>query len=203
MMPTPSARSWRMMANSCSRLVGGQRRRRLVHHDDARAMTDSACAISTICRCPTVSVADRAWWARSRARPAPAAWPSLRTSRRASGGASQLRVGSLPEKDVGGDVQVGRQHQLLVNESDAAACARRPRRRRSTGCPAIRISPPSGGWTPPRIFISVLLPAPFSPISASTSPGRASSDTFDERGDAGEALADAAHDQEVGRAPGA
>ena len=47
----------------------------------------------------------------------------------------------------------------------------------TTGFPSIRISPESGGWTPPRIFMSVLLPAPFSPISASTSPPRAKSDT--------------------------
>ena len=33
------------------------------------------------------------------------------------------------------------------------------------------ISPPSGGCAPARIFIRVLLPAPFSPTSAWTSPG--------------------------------
>ena len=36
--------------------------------------------------------------------------------------------------------------------------------------PPMRIVPLSGATTPPRIFISVDLPAPFSPISASTSP---------------------------------
>src|ERR1700722_9979123 len=39
-----------------------------------------------------------------------------------------------------------------------------------TGRPSRRISPASGRSTPPRIFINVLLPAPFSPISACTSP---------------------------------
>src|SRR5689334_8773158 len=47
----------------------------------------------------------------------------------------------------------------------------------TTGWPSMLISPSSGGCTPPRIFISVLLPAPFSPISASTSPARSESET--------------------------
>ena len=36
--------------------------------------------------------------------------------------------------------------------------------------PSIRNSPESAGWTPASIFIKVLLPAPFSPISERTSP---------------------------------
>src|SRR5258705_5843987 len=36
------------------------------------------------------------------------------------------------------------------------------------------LPPGSGAYTPVRIFISVLLPAPFSPASASTSPRRTS-----------------------------
>src|ERR1017187_10355324 len=39
-----------------------------------------------------------------------------------------------------------------------------------TGRPSNQISPASAWWTPPRIFISVDLPAPFSPMSATTSP---------------------------------
>jgi len=38
--------------------------------------------------------------------------------------------------------------------------------RRVTGCPWKKISPASAVYTPERIFISVLLPAPFSPITA-------------------------------------
>src|SRR5581483_7189742 len=45
-----------------------------------------------------------------------------------------------------------------------------PTERTVTRAPSMRISPPSGWCTPPRIFISVLLPAPFSPIRATTSP---------------------------------
>ena len=36
--------------------------------------------------------------------------------------------------------------------------------------PSMRMLPALGAATPPRIFISVDLPAPFSPISPSTSP---------------------------------
>src|ERR1700721_35223 len=44
--------------------------------------------------------------------------------------------------------------------------------RRWTGFPSIRISPESAWYAPARIFISVLLPAPFSPMKACTSPGQ-------------------------------
>src|SRR4051812_12793429 len=47
----------------------------------------------------------------------------------------------------------------------------------TTGWPLISSSPSSGEYAPPRIFINVLLPAPFSPISASTSPAFDSNDT--------------------------
>jgi trimeric autotransporter adhesin len=40
--------------------------------------------------------------------------------------------------------------------------------------PSISISPMSGAWTPVRIFTSVLLPEPFSPTIAWTSPGSSS-----------------------------
>src|SRR5881394_1069553 len=44
--------------------------------------------------------------------------------------------------------------------------------------PASRISPSSGSWTPARSFISVDLPAPFSPTTAWTSPQRISKLTW-------------------------
>src|SRR5947209_10362789 len=43
--------------------------------------------------------------------------------------------------------------------------------RSSTTSPPTFITPASGWWIPARIFTSVLLPAPFSPTSACTSPG--------------------------------
>src|SRR5580704_6017924 len=44
--------------------------------------------------------------------------------------------------------------------------------RRWTGFPSKRISPESAWYAPARIFMSVLLPAPFSPMKACTSPGQ-------------------------------
>jgi hypothetical protein len=43
--------------------------------------------------------------------------------------------------------------------------------RSKTGRPLTNKEPVSGEWTPARIFMSVLLPAPFSPTTESTSPG--------------------------------
>ncbi len=43
---------------------------------------------------------------------------------------------------------------------------------RVTGSPLTRISPPSGRIAPDSTFTSVLLPAPLSPMSATTSPGK-------------------------------
>ena len=67
--------------------------------------------------------------------------------------------------------------------------------RMTTGRPLMRISPSSGWWTPPRIFIRVLLPAPFSPIRATTSPRADFQADVLEGLDAGEALGDALHRQ--------
>src|ERR1700679_3568348 len=44
----------------------------------------------------------------------------------------------------------------------------------AAGISSIRIAPPSMATTPPRMFISVLLPAPMAPISAIASPRKAS-----------------------------
>src|SRR5919112_5419894 len=44
--------------------------------------------------------------------------------------------------------------------------------------PSIRSSPPSGSTAPVMILISVDLPAPFSPMSACTSPARSSSEAL-------------------------
>ena len=58
--------------------------------------------------------------------------------------------------------------------------------RNATGLPSIRISPSLGGNSPASTFISVDLPAPFSPTTACTSPRRKSHGHAVERDDAGE-----------------
>ena len=55
----------------------------------------------------------------------------------------------------------------------------------------MRIVPALGATTPPRIFISVDLPAPFSPTRPITSPRRDAQADAVERDDAGIGLADA------------
>src|SRR5580704_17553184 len=50
--------------------------------------------------------------------------------------------------------------------------------RRWTGFPSRRISPESAWYAPARIFMSVLFPAPFSPMKACTSPGQMLRFTF-------------------------
>ena len=82
-----------------------------------------------------------------------------------------------PEKQVLGDGQVLGEKDLLVDEHDAP-CARprpgprtRPAHRRKTGRPCV------GGRWPERMRMSVDLPAPFSPITAWTSPASSASDT--------------------------
>jgi hypothetical protein len=70
------------------------------------------------------------------------------------------------EEDVGGDVEVVEQVELLVDERDA-------------GCDGVGDAPALGAMTPPRTFISVDLPAPFSPMSPRTSPGATERLTFE------------------------
>src|SRR5262245_46174534 len=57
-----------------------------------------------------------------------------------------------------------------------AACASRAERKRLS-CPSRRKRPENSGCTPAMIFISVLLPAPFSPTRPWISPGRSAKST--------------------------
>ena len=86
---------------------------------------------------------------------------------------SDIRLAAaLPaEQQVRRDVQVVAERQVLPDHR------RRPPGRRRPGCgltgrPASRISPAVGAMSPAMQRTSVVLPAPFSPASATTSPGR-------------------------------
>ena len=75
--------------------------------------------------------------------------------------------------------------------------ARRAGWRSCNGWPSNSSSPSSGGNTPEMILISVDLPAPLSPASATTSPGRSGEiDTLFQRMHAAEALGDVARFQQ-------
>ena len=72
--------------------------------------------------------------------------------------------------------KVGRQGDLLVDHGDAPLAGVRRSAR------PVRLAfqlhrPRIGSWAPLRIFMSVLFPAPFSPIRAWTSPAATSSET--------------------------
>ena len=104
------------------------------------------------------------------------------------------------DEDVLGDRQVGHQVEFLVDDADAQLL----RRARDVGISTVSPSNADrrrrpAGRSPARIFISVDLPAPFSPTSAWTSPA-ADRTRVVEGVDAGERLADPVHlDEQVGR----
>ena len=73
--------------------------------------------------------------------------------------------GLAAHEDVLRHRHVRAERQFLVNERDAVT-ARVERRRRPVRRPSIWMVPASGGSAPASTFMSVLLPAPFSPMSA-------------------------------------
>ena len=82
----------------------------------------------------------------------------------------------LRHEDVLGHRDVGAEEDLLVDEADAESVGGAGEAI-STGTPFRRISPLSGRRIPSMMFISVDLPAPFSPAMAWTSPRRSSKST--------------------------
>ena len=96
---------------------------------------------------------------------------SARVWRSSSAKSTPVRGADLAaHEDVVADAQVRREAELLVDDRDAAVARLRRWRRSSTGSPSRTISPEVGRSTPERIFISVDLPAPFSPNSVVTLP---------------------------------
>ncbi len=69
----------------------------------------------------------------------------------------------LRQRDVLLDAQIGKKRQVLINRLDAG-CQAPIGVSPSTFLPLIASSPPSAGWAPEMILMSVLLPHPFSPM---------------------------------------
>ena len=131
-----------------------------------RAFTDSALAISTSCWCPMVSVPTSAAGSTS----SPTAWRNSRALRCCRAlSISPKRRCSRPRKMFAATSRLSARFSSWWMSAMPCASASWTVRI-STARPSIRTSPESGRCTPARIFISVLLPAPFSPITASTSP---------------------------------
>ena len=138
-----------------------------------RALSDSALAISTSC----IWASDRSATGVSGAKSAPS-WSSSgcarrrERSRRRPAAAKPAVQRLAADEDIGGDVEIVEEVEFLVDEGDAGAhrSADGERARRSIAVELDRAA--IGATTPPRIFISVDLPAPFSPTRPMTSPGR-------------------------------
>ena len=105
-------------------------------------------------------------------------------------GAAARRL--APEEDVAGDVQRVDQLELLVDDGDAepGGIGRSVQRH---GRAVERISPESARWMPARIFISVDLPAPFSPDERHDLAGRDLEVHAIERDHPGKSLGDRRH----------
>ena len=104
--------------------------------------------------------------------------------------AAVLRLAA--DRQVLGHGQRREQHEVLVDHRDAQPVGGLDVADGDRAGPATAMLPASGCWTPARICMSVVLPAPFSPTTAWTSP-RAKVDVHAaERDDAVEALDDAA-----------
>src|SRR4029079_15759121 len=67
--------------------------------------------------------------------------------------------------------------EVIWNERASPRCARRSTAKRVTSSPANTMRPASGASSPEIWLISVVLPAPFGPITACSSPGITSSVT--------------------------
>ena len=172
-------------------LAGGERGRRLVEDDDARL---GAQRLRDLDQLPLAlaeggSAACRAG-VEARRRPAARA-PGRATLRRSMNGRPRTSFGKPPMKRFSSTVRLLEEVQLLVDERDArrprrpwARAARRPGRRASS-------ARTSGWWTPPRMFIVVDLPEPFSPTRPMTSPGCEREADLVQHADAEEALASA------------
>ena len=170
MMLTP----WRAQAaddaEELLRVGLGQAARRLVHDEDPR-LVRRARAISITCCSAIEKIAGGALEGKV---------PVAERLRGPPGRAAATRAGVDPaeargleaEEDVLPDGEVGGEVQLLVDHGDAASQRASDGPRGPVGAAVELHRAGVGPCAPLRIFSSVLLPAPFSPIRAWTSPAR-------------------------------
>ncbi len=171
-MATPSALSRRTILNSrsVSSRFSAEVGSSMI---STRNWPTTALAISTSCWSATLMLPTT----RSGSAATPSSRSTPTTVRRASPQRTRPNlVGSAPRKTFSTMVSVG-------TTSSSCAMTEMPARRaasglrNSTGAPLSSICPASGGSRPLSRLMIVLLPAPFSPTSAWTSPGRSSRST--------------------------
>ena len=172
MTSLPSAASCRVSSSSQSVSRARQRRGRLVEDEDARVLGEPLGDLDDLPlgerQPPQLLVGPQ--------RRESGSARTARASRRRIAARSTVRSAVqrlAAEPDVLLDRQVGDQRQFLEDGGDAARAGRRPDWPGDRAAPSSRIVPSSGRTAPARIWMKVLLPAPFSPSRACTSPARA------------------------------
>ncbi len=165
-MPTPAALSAAMVRNrTCTSLaesgaVGSSM-------TITRARRDRARAISTSCCAPIPRL--RTGRCGGRSRPTRASSARAFRSRIARRTKPSRPRGRCPRNTLSAIERSGTKLSSWWITTTPASSASRGRRG-ANGAPSSTISPSSGRQTPASTFISVLLPAPFSPTRPSTSP---------------------------------
>ena len=148
-------------------LVIGQRRGRLVEHEDARVQRAGLDDLDHLLLGDREPAHRRA---RAEARLADLLEQRGRLTLHRLAVDDPVLERLAADEHVLGHVAVRQQVELLIDDPDrrrpapAAGCVK------ETSSPSILIVPSSGACTPARVFISVDLPAPFSPTIAWTSP---------------------------------
>ena len=154
-----------MTSKSFSILAYAQGSGRLVHHKDACAggkrLSDLYCLLSGNAEIPTPRFRVEA---NTKALEERTCLPSLLVH------GEEAKFRPLPSKeDVFSRRQIGDEVKLLIDDGNAELLGffRNPI---ATSLPSSWITPASGVMAPASVLISVLFPAPFSPIKACTSP---------------------------------
>ena len=170
MMAMPWRRSRSMMSNSrsvsrvVSDVVGSSKM-------IMRALLPSALAISTSCRSPCDRRLTGVFGCTSRSTADNSSCVRVRTFVRSMNGSPGTRLGKPAMNRFSATVRLrNRLSSWWMNAMPRASASRGPRGRYSV--PSNVIRPASIGSTPPRMFIVVDLPEPFSPTSPSTCPAR-------------------------------
>ena len=136
----------------------------------SRASSESALTISSIWHWAI----DRAETGVSAAKSQPRRWSSGVTFRRSAARSMRrrgpARVGSRPMKTLAAASRLSKRFSSWCTKAMPAP-SDWPTVREACSAPPITTVPAEGATTPPSTFMSVDLPAPFSPMSPTTSPG--------------------------------